>query len=307
MTTVELSIPPAAKKLDKAAVEAFRHRLTGVLVRPGDQGYDAACAVWNGIIHRRPALIAYCANRQDVIECVDFARTTGILTAVRSGGHNIAGASLCDGGLVIDLSRMNRVTVDPENRTALAEGGALLADLDAATQTHGVATTTGVNSDTGLIGLTLGGGIGRLGRKHGLSCDNMLSAEVVTADARVLNASERENADLFWGLRGGGGNFGIVTSITYRLYPLGPTVLAHGNRTSLNNTRPAHKHPGPHLFRRHGLQSINAMEPPFSLLSSPSRACTSRRVAESGNERAPFHSITSSARASRDAHLHRSH
>jgi FAD/FMN-containing dehydrogenase len=226
MATVELSIPPAAKKLDKGAMEAFRHRLTGVLVRPGDQGYGAACAVWNGMIHRRPALIAYCANRQDVIECVDFARATGILTAVRSGGHNIAGASLCNGGLVIDLSRMNRVTVDPVNRTARAEGGALLADLDVATQTHGLATTTGVNSDTGLIGLSLGGGIGRLGRKHGLSCDNMLSAEVVTAGARVLNASERENADLFWGLRGGGGNFGIVTSITYRLYPLGPTVLA---------------------------------------------------------------------------------
>jgi FAD/FMN-containing dehydrogenase len=226
MATVELSIPPEAKKVDERGVEAFRHRLTGMLVRPGDRGYEAACAVWNGMIHRRPALIAYCANRQDVIEAVDFAQTTGILTAVRSGGHNIAGASLCDGGLVIDLSRMNCVTVDPVNRTARAEGGALLADLDAATQAHGLATTTGVNSDTGLIGLTLGGGIGRLGRKHGLSCDNMLSAEVVTADGRVLNASEHENADLFWGLRGGGGNFGIVTAITYRLHPLGPTVLA---------------------------------------------------------------------------------
>jgi FAD/FMN-containing dehydrogenase len=226
MAIVELSIPPAATKVDNPDVEAFRHRLTGALVRPGDQGYEAACAVWNGMIQRRPALIAYCANRQDVIEAVNFARTTGILTAVRSGGHNIAGASLCDGGLVIDLSRMNRVTVDRVNRTACAQGGALLADLDAATQTHGLATTTGVNSDTGLIGLTLGGGIGRLGRKHGLSCDNMLSAEVVTADGCVLNASEHENADLFWGLRGGGGNFGIVTAITYRLHPLGPTVLA---------------------------------------------------------------------------------
>jgi len=127
---------------------------------------------------------------------------------------------------VIDLSRMNRVTVDPLGRTARAEGGALLADLDAATQAHGLATTTGVNSDTGLIGLTLGGGIGRLGRKHGLSCDNMVSAEIVTADGQLLNASDHENADLFWGLRGGGGNFGIVTAITYRLHPLGPTVLA---------------------------------------------------------------------------------
>jgi FAD/FMN-containing dehydrogenase len=226
MAIVEPSIRPDEMKVDQAGVQAFRRRLSGVVVCPGDQDYEAARAVWNGMVDRRPALIAYCANRQDVIEAVDFARTTGILTAVRSGGHNIAGASLCDGGLVIDLSRMNGVTVDPVNRTARAEGGALLADLDAATQTHGLATTTGVNSDTGLIGLTLGGGIGRLGRKHGLSCDNMLSAEVVTADGRVVDASEHENADLFWGLRGGGGNFGIVTAITYRLHPLGPMVLA---------------------------------------------------------------------------------
>jgi FAD/FMN-containing dehydrogenase len=226
MAIVESSIRPDERKVDGSGLESFRHRLSGVLVCPGDQNYEAARAVWNGMIDRRPALIAYCAKRQDVIEAVDFARTTGILTAVRSGGHNIAGASLCDGGLVIDLSPMNRVTVDPASRTARAEGGALLADLDAATQAHGLATTTGVNSDTGLIGLTLGGGIGRLGRKHGLSCDNMLSAEIVTADGQVLNASEHENADLFWGLRGGGGNFGIVTAITYRLHPLGPTVLA---------------------------------------------------------------------------------
>ncbi len=226
MTIVESSIRPDLRKIDAEGVEAFRRRLSGVLVCRGDPGYDAARAVWNGMIDRRPALIAYCANRQDVIEAVDFARTTGILTAVRSGGHNIAGASLCDGGLVIDLSRMNGVTVDPPGRTARAQGGALLADLDASTQLHGLATTTGVNSDTGLIGLTLGGGIGRLGRKHGLSCDNMLSAEIVTADGHVVTASEHENADLFWGLRGGGGNFGIVTAVTYRLHPLGPTVLA---------------------------------------------------------------------------------
>jgi FAD/FMN-containing dehydrogenase len=226
MTIVESSIRPEAMKIERAGVEAFRRRLSGVVVCPGDQDYEAARAVWNGMVDRRPALIAYCANRQDVIEAVNFARATGILTAVRSGGHNIAGASLCDGGLVIDMSRMSRVIVDPASRTARAEGGALLADLDAATQAHGLATTTGVNSDTGLIGLTLGGGIGRLGRKHGLACDNMVSAEVVTADGRVLNASAHENADLFWGLRGGGGNFGIVTATTYRLHPLGPTVLA---------------------------------------------------------------------------------
>ena len=226
MTIIESDIRTSETMVDGGRIEAFRRLLSGELVCPGDHGYDAARAVWNGMIDRRPALIAYCVTRQDVVEAVNFACGTGILTAVRSGGHNIAGASLCDGGLVIDLSRMNRVTVDFANRTARAEGGALLADLDTATQTHGLATTTGVNSDTGLTGLTLGGGIGRLGRKHGLSCDNMLSAEVVTADGRILNASENENADLFWGLRGGGGNFGIATAITYRLHPLGPTVLA---------------------------------------------------------------------------------
>ena len=207
-------------------VEEFRRRLSGAIVRPGDPEYDTARAVWNGMIDRRPAIIAYCANVNDAIQSIAFARETGILASVRSGGHNIAGSSLCDGGLVIDLSRMNKVTVDPENRIARAEGGALLADLDAATQAQGLATTTGVNSDTGLIALTLGGGIGRLGRKHGLSCDNMLSAEIVRADGELLTASEKENAELFWGLRGGGGNFGIVTAITYRLHPLGPTVLA---------------------------------------------------------------------------------
>jgi FAD/FMN-containing dehydrogenase len=182
--------------------------------------------VWNGRIDKTPAAIAYCATTNDVVESIAFARDAGTPIAVRGGGHNIAGKCLCEGGLVIDLSRMNRVTVDAEARTARAEGGALLADLDAATQADGLATTTGLNSDTGLVGLTLGGGIGRLGRKHGLACDNMLSAEVVAADGRILKASEDENADLFWALRGGGGNFGVATEIVYRLHPLGPAVLA---------------------------------------------------------------------------------
>jgi FAD/FMN-containing dehydrogenase len=226
MTTTTLNRTSEALNVDRKTVEAFRERLSGSLVLPSDSGYGAARRVWNGMIDKRPAVVAYCASVADVVESIGFARATGLLTAVRGGGHNIAGASVCDGGLVIDLSRMNPVTVDPQALTARAEGGALLADLDAATQAHGLATPTGLNSDTGLIGLTLGGGIGRLARKHGLSCDNMLSAEIVTADGRVLQSSERENADLFWGLRGGGGNFGVVTAITYRLHPLGPMVLA---------------------------------------------------------------------------------
>ena len=205
---------------------AFRRRLSGSLVLPGDDDYHSARRVWNGMIDKRPAIIAYCAKPSDVVESIAVARETGLSIAVRAGGHNIAGKSLCEDGLVIDLSRMRRVAVDSDSRTAHAQGGALLADLDVASQAHGLATTTGVNSDTGLVGLTLGGGIGRLGRKHGLSCDNMLSAEVVTADGRILKASEDENADLFWALHGGGGNFGVVTEVVYRLHPLGPAVLA---------------------------------------------------------------------------------
>lgn len=212
--------------LQETKVAAFRRRLSGSLVLPGDDDYHLARQVWNGMIDKRPAIIAFCVKPSDVVEAIAFARETGLPVAVRAGGHNIAGKSLCDDGLVIDLSRMRRVAIDWESQTACAQGGALLADLDVASQACGLATTTGVNSDTGLVGLTLGGGIGRLGRKHGLSADNMVSAEVVTADGRILNASEDENADLFWALRGGGGNFGVVTEVVYRLHPLGPTVLA---------------------------------------------------------------------------------
>ncbi len=227
MATLGLSSRDGATvTVDQREIAAFRRRLSGSLTLSEDDGYEAARAVWNGMIDRRPAMIAFCATVDDVIAAVAFGRATGVLKAVRSGGHNVAGNSLCAGGLVIDVSRMSRVIVDPDRRLARAEGGALLADLDRATQAHGLATTTGLNSDTGLIGLTLGGGIGRLGRKHGLSCDNMLSAEIVTADGRQLTASAAENSDLYWALRGGGGNFGIVTAITYRLHPLGPTVLA---------------------------------------------------------------------------------
>ncbi|SEA59151.1 FAD-binding oxidoreductase [Paraburkholderia sartisoli] len=169
-------------------------------------------------------MIVFCADADDVIEAVTFARSANHLVAVRSGGHNVAGLSVCDDAIVIDLSRMKRIAVDPVRRVARAEAGLSLGEFDAATQAHGLATTMGVNSDTGIAGLTLGGGFGKLGRKHGLACDNLLAAEIVLADGRLLRASADENADLFWGLRGGGGNFGIVTAFEYRLHPVGPMI-----------------------------------------------------------------------------------
>ncbi|HVI87350.1 MAG TPA: FAD-binding oxidoreductase [Dongiaceae bacterium] len=206
-------------------LRGLRHGLDGDLVLPGDPAYDRARQVWNGAIDKRPAAIAYCANVDDVIRAVAFGRQSGCRLAVRSGGHNIAGLSVYDGALVIDLSRMKRIDVDPRRRTARAEAGLLLGEFDRATQAHGLATTMGVNSDTGIAGLTLGGGFGKLGRKFGLTCDNLVAAEVVTADGTLLRVSEEEHADLFWGLRGGGGNFGIVTAFEYRLHPVGPELL----------------------------------------------------------------------------------
>lgn len=207
-------------------VDDFRRRLRGQLVLPGSAGYEDARKVWNGTIDKRPAMIAFCTGTDDVRAAVAFARSRGLLVSVRSGGHNIAGNSVCDDGLVIDLSRMKAVEVDPDRRIAQAGAGVTLGEFDGATQAFGLATTMGVNSDTGIAGLTLGGGFGKLGRKYGLACDNLIAAEVVTADGRVLRASATENADLFWGLRGGGGNFGIVTAFEYRLHPVGPAVLS---------------------------------------------------------------------------------
>jgi FAD/FMN-containing dehydrogenase len=173
-----------------------------------------------------PAAIIYCASTDDVVAAVNFARTQNLAVAVRAGGHNIAGASVCDGGIVIDVSRMKQIEVDPVRRTARAQAGLNLGEFDTATQAHGLATTMGVNADTGIAGLTLGGGFGKLGRKHGLSCDNLLAAEIVTADGRLLRVSATEHPDLFWAIRGGGGNFGIVTTFEYRLFPLGPMLLS---------------------------------------------------------------------------------
>ncbi|MDB4983175.1 MAG: linked oxidase domain protein [Myxococcales bacterium] len=199
---------------------AFR----GELVRSTDAGYDDARRVWNGAIDRRPSLIARCRSEQDVAAVVALARETKQPLAVRGGGHSVAGNGVCDGGIVLDLSGMRAVDVDASQRVARAEGGATWADLDAATQAHGLATTGGLISSTGVGGLTLGGGIGWLMRRHGLTCDNLLAANVVTAAGRVVRASDDENAELFWALRGGGGNFGVVTRFEFRLHPV-TTVL----------------------------------------------------------------------------------
>jgi FAD/FMN-containing dehydrogenase len=221
MTTTRRDTP-----LDEAAIAELRAHFRGVLVRPGDAGYDAARSIWNGMIDKRPDFIARCATPDDVIACVNVARAHQILLAVRGGGHNVAGNALCDGGLVIDLSLMRGVQVDPGARLAHVQPGITLGELDHETQAFGLATPVGMVSQTGIAGLTLGGGFGWLSRTYGLACDNLLSAEVVTADGRFVMVNEREHADLLWGLRGGGGNFGVVTSFTFQLHPVGPTVLA---------------------------------------------------------------------------------
>ena len=198
----------------------------GELLRPADRQYDEARKVWNGAIDRRPALIARCSGAGDVTAALELARERELPVAVRGGGHSIAGDSVCDDGLVIDLSPLRAIKIDPAARTARAGGGVLWGELDAATQARGLATVGGIVTHTGIAGLTLGGGIGWLMRRHGATVDNLLAADVVTAGGELLRASDEEHPDLFWALRGGGGNFGIVTSFEYRLHPVGPTVLA---------------------------------------------------------------------------------
>ena len=208
------------------AVAGLAATLQGGLLTPESAAYDETRAIWNAMIDRRPALIVRCAGADDVVAAVSFAREHGLLTSIRGAGHNIAGNSVADSAFMIDLSGMNSVEVDPANRTARAQPGATLGDVDTATQAHGLALPVGINSTTGIAGLTLGGGFGWLSRKHGLTIDNLISAEVVTAEGELVTASENENADLFWGIRGGGGNFGIVTSFEFNVYPVGPEVLA---------------------------------------------------------------------------------
>jgi len=206
--------------VDTTLIAALRSNFRGQLILPTDSAYDTARRIWNGNIDRHPGLIARCAGTADVVQAVKFARANDLLVAVRGGGHNVAGRALCDDGIVIDLSGMRGVFVDPRQRTVRVQPGATLGDVDRETHLHGLAVPAGVVSRTGIAGLALGGGVGWLARKHGLTCDNLLSCEVVTADGDLTAADDTTNADLFWGLRGGGGNFGIVTSFLFRAHPV---------------------------------------------------------------------------------------
>lgn len=207
--------------VSETAIQQFQARVRGTLIQRGDPCYEEARTVFNGMTDKHPALIVRCAGVADVIAAVQFARERDLLVSIRGGGHGVGGNAVCDDGLVIDLSTMKSVRVDPKERTARAEGGAAWGDFDHETQAFGLATTGGIVPSTGIAGLTLGGGIGYLNRKYGLACDNLVSAEVVTADGQWRRASAEEHGDLFWALRGGGGNFGVVTSFQYRLHPVG--------------------------------------------------------------------------------------
>jgi FAD/FMN-containing dehydrogenase len=211
--------------LGDATINELEGGLRGSLVRPGDDGYEEARHIWNGAIDKHPAMIVRPAGTDDVVRAVRFAASEGVPIAIRGGAHSVAGFSTCDDGIVIDLTTITTVEVDASARRAVAGGGAKWAGFDAATQVHGLATTGGLVSTTGLGGFTLGGGIGHLVRAYGLACDNLLAAEVVTADGSVVRASAADDADLYWALRGGGGNFGVVTSLEMALHPVGPTVL----------------------------------------------------------------------------------
>ncbi|HET7442220.1 MAG TPA: FAD-binding oxidoreductase [Terriglobales bacterium] len=206
--------------LTAIAVQDLQQELRGELLAPDNPEYDAARKVWNGMVDKRPALIARCADATDVVACIRFARERDVPISVRGGGHNYAGKAICDDGLVVDLSRMKGIWVDQDRRTVRAQAGLRLGEFDRETQKYGLATTLGVNTDTGVSGLTLGGGYGWLAGKYGLACDNVIRAEVVTAEGVILPCSEEQNADLFWGLRGAGANFGVVTEFEYKLHPV---------------------------------------------------------------------------------------
>jgi FAD/FMN-containing dehydrogenase len=212
--------------ISKEAIEHLKSKVKGQIVLPSDSRYDEVRKIWNAMIERRPAVVVQCAEADDVLHGIAFARENGLEISIRGAGHNIAGNALCENGLVIDFSTMKNVRVDAEKKRAYVEPGATLADFDQAAQSHGLATPVGINSTTGISGLTLGGGFGWLTRKYGMTVDNLLSANVVTADGRMIRASENENADLFWAIRGGGGNFAVVTQFEFKLHEVGPEILA---------------------------------------------------------------------------------
>jgi FAD/FMN-containing dehydrogenase len=219
------SLLTAISTFDDAALAELRADLLLPIITPADPDYDSARRIWNAMVDKRPALIVPCISTADVVAAIRFAREQGLPLSVKGGGHGVAGKAICEGGVVIDLSPMQRISVDPERRTARAEGGVKWGELDAETQAHGLATTGGVIPSTGIAGLTLGGGLGFLMRRFGLACDNLISADVITADGEILTASAEKHPDLFWGLRGAGTNFGVVTSFEYQLHPVGPKIL----------------------------------------------------------------------------------
>lgn len=226
MLTQELTVVDDEARPDKEAIENLKSSLRGELCLPGDGGYEKARSIWNGMIERRPRWVARCAGAADVIAAVNFARDNDLLLSVRGGGHNVAGSAVTDGGLMIDLSLMRGIDVDPDRRIARVQPGLNWGDLDRETQRYGLAVPGGIVSATGIAGLTLGGGFGWLSRKYGFTSDNLLSVDVVLADGRFVKANSKENPDLFWGIRGGGGNFGIVTLFEFQLQPVGPEVMA---------------------------------------------------------------------------------
>ena len=218
--TVEIRrLDQRGAQVSDAAINGLRGSVAGSVALPGEPGYDEARTLWNAMVDRRPALVVRAANAADVVAAVRFARDHDLLLGVRSGGHQIAGLAVADAAMLLDLSQMRAISVDPEARTARVEPGATLAEVDAATQAHGLAVPMGINSTTGIAGLTLGGGFGWTSRKLGMTVDNLRAAEVVTADGETVRASAGENPDLFWAIRGGGGNFGVVTALRVRPAP----------------------------------------------------------------------------------------
>jgi FAD/FMN-containing dehydrogenase len=227
MTDIRLaSIQGGTTVLGSDTLAALRETLRGNVCLPGEAGYDEARTIWNAMIDRHPGAVVRCKGAADIMRAVQFAREHRLLLAVRGGGHNIAGNAVCEGGLLIDLSPMRSVRVDPARRTAWVEPGVTLGEFDKEAQSFGLATPLGINSTTGVAGLTLGGGFGWLSRKFGLAADNLISADVVTAEGKLVHANATENQDLFWALRGGGGNFGVVSSFEFRLHPVGPMLLS---------------------------------------------------------------------------------